>query len=374
MKLLSLGLKNFRNYKDQQISFHPRLNCIFGKNAQGKTNILEAIYYLGYLETFREGTRKDLILGGAAEAIIEGKTDNEGLSCVVRIRLTAESREVVIDGKKIFSHKDLRTPSVILFDPREVYLFRESPGMRRRYLDNALALDDPTSVNLVRDYEKVVAQKNKILKEAYRWPPQEHLSVWNEQLVHLGTELTLKRLQWLERINKKLPEFYRNLSKGDENLLGRYFFKAARDKGSALGLSEGDILVLLRTAIVTRESEELRRGESLVGPHRDDWGLYFHEGAIGIIGSQGENRTALISLKTVQARLFEETHGSSPLFLLDDVASELDSTRGAALFSLVGKAGGQVFLSTTEPIDITRHFGHSGTSFLVDEGQVRVLS
>lgn len=373
MYLKKLVLQKFRNIQEQEISFHPHFNLIIGKNAQGKTNILESVYYLGFLNSFRASLKRELITKDEHEAFMECELSCQDIDHVVRILIGDRSRKVSLDGKQANLYKDYYgLVPILLFEPRDVYIFRDSPSQRRKFLSRALFLDNPSVLKTIRDYEKIVSQKNRLLKEVSGGALMSQLEVWNEQLGRLGAQLVYERLLWIQSMNQILPQEYNEVSQKGEMFHLNYVSKTPYGP-SDQEFEEQVIYKILMDHLNTAKSEEVRRREAVVGPHRDDWVAYLDDREVGTFGSQGENRSAIIALKSAQVHLFEKKHHYPPIFLLDDVASELDNLRQEALFSYLRKTNGQVFLTTTEPDQLERYFKGDGASFLVEDGKVRVL-
>jgi DNA replication and repair protein RecF len=374
MHLESLFLRNFRNYSAQKLNFHPHFNLILGKNGHGKTNLLEAIYYIGYLNSFRTSSRKELLLWEQAETLLEGVLETDGCRHDVRIQIGEDRRHVEVDGKKPQAYRDYYSlVSVLLFEPRDVYLLRETPSLRRRTLNRAIFLEDPTVLKLVRDYEEVVSQKNRILKEGDFSRTRQDLDIWNERLAKLGALLLLRRLQWVKKINGLLEVEYRKLSGNGEKIVLSYKSSIPTMEDIKGNLpSEEQLFKLLVQAIDSRREEEFKRREAVVGPHRDDWKIMLEGQSLGDFGSQGENRCGIIALKMAQVSLLEKERGTTPIFLLDDVASELDKSRVEALFTTLRTRKIQVFLTTAEP-HVGSYFGGEGVSFVVEGGHIRML-
>ncbi len=371
MYLKSLSLKNFRNYSRAEVDFHPHFNFIFGKNAQGKTNLLEAVYYLAHLKSFRATHLNQLIgLPGAEGAQLLGKVEDREARHEIRLHLQGTKREVWLNQKKPVLLKDFYgLVKVILFEPWEVYLFRENPSARRRFLDRALFLDDPSTLLLIREYEKIVAQKNRLLKEPLF--DEQELWVWNEKQVAIGARLLKRRLEWVLKINELLPAEYGRISQTGEGMKINYVSSFLAPEQHCL--TEDEIRICFTKSVQEKNMEEKRWGESLIGPHRDDWRVFLDERPLSVLGSQGENRCGVIALKSAQICLLQKKGEGAPIFLLDDVGSELDATRSAALFSYLKDTPGQVFVTTTEPSKISTAYQNDGASFLVEEGKIRVL-
>lgn len=378
MFLKSLSLKNFRNYSDAEVNFHPHFNFVFGKNAQGKTNLLEAVYYLVHLKSFRASHLNQLIgssnAGGTMSqgARLSGRVEEGGVCHEIRIHLQDAKREVWLNQKKPVLLRDFYgLVKIILFEPWEVYLFRENPSARRRFLDRALFLDDPSILPLIREYEKIVGQKNRLLKEVSF--EEEEFWVWNEKQAETGSRLLKRRFEWITKTNELLPAEYQRISQTVERMSLRYVSSFLEPEQNCL--TEDEIRILFLKNLQQKSDEEKRRGESLIGPHRDDWISFLNDRPLGVLGSQGENRCGVIALKSAQIHLLQQEGGGPPIFLLDDVASELDAARSKALFSYLKETPGQVFVTTTEPAKISEIYpSREGASFFVEEGKIQAMA
>lgn len=370
-----LKLTNFRNYQNLSIEFSPHFNLVLGPNAQGKTNLLEAIYYLGYLNSFRTSVRAELIRVSSNEGAIYTTIERDGVRHDVGIELTPSGKRVRHNSKTPRDLKDfLGLIPVLLFLPRDVYLFRDTPSIRRRYVDRANILLNPNLIELYRNYHEVVVQKNRLLKLHGAGIRQAHLDVWDQKLIELGSALVYERLVWIEAMNLSIKEEYYRISHTPSDISLEYSCSIPLLKGEETVPGKQAIATALRHALDERGAEEKKRRETVVGPHRDDWGIMLDDKPVGSHGSQGENRTAVIALKMVQLKTFEETHGFQPIFLLDDVASELDSGRVTSLFDSLQVSQGQVFITATEPSVFGSRFSGRGSSFLVEGGKARVIA
>jgi len=374
MHLRTLTLKNFRNFISQKFQFNPEFNFIFGKNAQGKTNIMEAIFYLSELKSFRTSNRHDLITNEADFTKIEASFEKQELNWDILITLSSTERKVLLNNKKPQSRQEYyELIPLILFEPRHIYLFRDSPAQRRQYLNRALYVQDVGFLRLMRDYDKVVSQKNRVLKDSF---DLSLLDVWNEKLIELGSQIIFLRLKWFHEIKEYLAVEYKALSQGPERFhLG---YKPARDLltdyANPAQLLPQELKEILGAKVADKRNDEINRRETLVGPHRDDFHAFLDDRHLGQYGSQGENRSAVIALKLAQLKMYAHKFQRTPLFLLDDVASELDEDRCQYLFSYLQNESTQVFLTTTENNVRGANFKGHATSFLVERGQVSVIS
>jgi len=376
MHLKKISIRQFRNLSSCEIDLNPHFNFIHGRNAQGKTSIIEAIYYLANLKSFRTSTQDELIKQDSAGLSIEAVLKREDLSDEIKIQLQNGKRELWLNGKKPKLLQDYYgLMPVILFEPWEVYLFRESPSQRRKFTDRCVFLENPAILKTMRDYENVVTQRNRLLRERAYSPQDPFSQVWDEKLLTLAAILLRARGQYIRRLQDILTEEYQRISQTSKIFTISY--QSTNLQAEDLLKEESEIFSILKDSMSRRQDEELRRQETLIGPHRDDWIAQLDGRELGSYGSQGENRCGVIALKSSQIRLFIEKTGQPPLFLLDDIASELDSQRAAGLFEYLQKTPGQVFITTTEPLANDPLRGaltkENFSSFFVEEGSVRVL-
>jgi DNA replication and repair protein RecF len=371
MFLKTLNLHHFRNLERLDLTLHPQFNFVFGSNGQGKTNLLEALFYLSQHKSFRGAERAELIQQGQGFAKLGTVFERDGMQGSIDITLTRESRQILINQKKPQLRRDaLGLLPMVLFEPRHIYLFRDSPSARRRYLNRALFLLDPEVLTLLTDYDKVIAQKNRLLKER---PDPELLAAWNERLADLGAAIILKRQAWFADIAELLAAEYEAIARTGEDL--RLCYEVCQ--GVLAGpedLNVAAVVDRLRGRLAQMGAEEVRRRESLVGPHRDDFRALLNDRSIADFGSQGEHRSALIALKLAQLKLFARHYGKTPIFLLDDVASELDEMRCHHLFAYLRDTTTQVFLTTPSNRLKTPDFQGNSSAFLVERGGLKMLA
>ncbi|MBF0106280.1 MAG: DNA replication/repair protein RecF [Deltaproteobacteria bacterium] len=373
MYLKTLLLKQFRNFQKQSFDFNPAFNFIFGRNAQGKTNIIEAVYYLSALKSFRTTNREDLILKGADFMALKAVLEKDGMQWDLSVNLTPVERTVLLNNKKPQTRKEYHELiPLILFEPRHIYLFRDAPSLRRQYLNRAVFLQEAGFSSVLRDYEKALMQKNKILKEGRNL---SLLEIWNDQLAGIGAKIVHARLQWLAHIHRYLSQEYEALSHaGDELRLVYHPSQNLLDGAAGRESTEiDDIKKILLDKIALLKKQEIERRESIVGPHRDDFSACLGERDVGQFASQGENRSVLIALKLAQLKMYTAQYFKSPLFLLDDVASELDNERCHYLFSYLNKEATQVFLTTTENKIHGMEYQGEKTVFKVGHGQAHQI-
>lgn len=309
-----------------------------GENAQGKTNILEAIYFLANGRSFRSAHWQNLIPWGVTEAHWQGEISHRGLVSEIRVRLSPEGKQLVFKGKPQRSWSPVGPVfRVLVFTPESTALFRTSPAARRRYFDLALSLNHPHYGDWLNRYQHLIRQRNQVLQ----WGQGgETLEAFDPQWVQLTRLILNARRDYLQRLVPLWSERARQLSQ----TLGEV---SARWKGD---LPEGvlsDEAELLRQ-LQSRRAEELRRGQTLLGPHREDLLVFLEEHPARDVASQGQHRILTIALKVAEADDYRREHEDSPVFLLDDLGSELDPHHLQQLLGLLEALHAQTLLTTAQ--------------------------
>lgn len=334
MYLKAIHLIHFRNLADVSLSLHPHLNVLVGNNAQGKTNIIEAIHLLSFGKSFRVQDYKDLMTWGGEESFIRSRVFNEIGEEERNVRLTAEKKEFYKNGKPVSPNQFTSMP-LVLFAPESILLLKESPQERRDYADDLISIYLPVYVKHLRDYKRALAQRNKVLKDEFlsREEKQKQMELWEEPMREHGRIIIEERKRWLEKFNPFLERHYSAV--------------AGPEKGASFIYQPnvGAEAFVLRQQMM--REEELERGVSLVGPHKDDFVPSLNQQPIKNFGSQGELRTFTLALKLAEIEFLEETLEFSPLLLLDDVVSELDEKRNTFFFKHLEDFKGQIFATAT---------------------------
>lgn len=390
--LQSLEVNNFRNFSTQHFEFSPEVNIVHGPNASGKTNLLEAIYILSNLRSFRTHRLPDLIQWGQPQASIRGivRTDTQKSIAPDRtgedtrvsgktlaVKIEPKARTAFLQTKLCRSSKDyLQVLPSTAFIPDDLDLVKGLPAARRFFLDRGTFQLYPLYWSVLTDYKKNLQQKNAILRQykETRWKKHESRShslgtanrkgdrdIWNEQLRQVGSQVILQRLRFVQEIRRVLPGIYLQWLGNTETLDVRYqsSIRLEFDKIAALltdpNVTQAHLLEHIAQAYekaLERSLErELRIGSTIVGPHRDDLVILQMERELRSFGSQGQQRTAVLALKMAEVILYFEQHQEYAVLLLDDVTSELDDRRTERLFEYV-QHGMQVFISTTNKPDL----------------------
>jgi len=342
MILDSLEVNNFRNLRGK-ISWGPGLNIIYGNNAQGKTNWLEAIHTLSRTKSFRTQRLQESIRFGEDIAFIEGQVSSGAdLHKDLRISLRENTKSIWVNGKREQLARYLGLLQVFAFTADQLEVVRGMPEARRNFIDRGVASLRPAYVQTVSDYNKVIKQKNRILHDAsereIKLEETENLvAPWNEQIARLGAEIHNARLDYTERLNKALE---RNLFEPAEIQI-RYL-SSLESKGDL-----SDYEALLRQRLELRLPAEAAAGRALVGPHKDDLGIHLAGREMRTYGSSGQQRSALLLLDLAAISVYNSAHSDYPVFIVDDVDAELDEKRIRSLLEyLEGRT--QTFITTSK--------------------------
>ncbi|HBQ21421.1 MAG: hypothetical protein A2Z91_04310 [Deltaproteobacteria bacterium GWA2_38_16] len=367
MRLSQLSLTHFRNYEKEFLEFTQETNVFFGSNAQGKTNILEAIYLLATLQTFRQTHTKELIQWEHSESILEGTFCHDDIEQKFSLLITEESKKPRINDKMVKNIADyFGAINVICFCPLDLQILQGSPRGRRRYLDQALFNVVPSYGVDIGHYYRALLQKNAALR-LDQW---EMADIWGEKLLVLGAKILLKRLQFIAKLNTLTSCLYREISGANEEIILHY--ETEVNTSNIDNLSEFLLLDLLREKQKGLLNQERRMKRALVGPHRDDFSIFIKEKDLKAFGSQGEQRTAILALKLSELLVLEKEKGVKPIFLLDDISSELDNQRKSFLFQALREKNTQVFVTTTDVKSIYMDKKESSV-FKVEKGKACLL-
>lgn len=316
MILKSIELKNFRNYEDLDLKFDSGTNILFGDNAQGKTNILEAAYVSGTTKSHKGSRDKDMIRFGEDESHIRTIVEKQGKEYQLDIHLKKNrSKGIAINKVPIKKASELfGILNMVFFSPEDLNIIKNGPSERRRFLDTEICQLDKIYLSDLTRYNKILMQRNRLLKDMQHQPQlMETLPVWDMQLVEYGKRLIRRRRQFVEELSEIVTGIHRNISGKREELVLRY---------------EPNIDAEFLEDELNRVREKDRKyAQTSVGPHRDDISFFIRGVDIRKFGSQGQQRTSALSLKLSEIELVRQTIHDTPVLLLDDVLSELDSNR-----------------------------------------------
>jgi DNA replication and repair protein RecF len=367
--LRHLSLRHYRNYAALDAAFQPGLVLLNGANAQGKTNLLEAIYLLATTKSARARTDGDLIswaerdpLSPAAFARVVGQVERGGADYTMEIVIREGGAEgqtrkrFKLNGAERKAGEVVGTVHAVFFAPTDVDLVAGSPSVRRRFLDVMLCQLDVGYFRALSRYNKVVVQRNALLRQVREGTqPASSLSYWDNGLCEYGGRVVAQRAMAADALAESAAERHSALSGGLETLRVEY-------RPACAGISSGDLAAggalaateALRAAIALQRGREISAGMSLVGPHRDDLGFNVNDVDATAFGSRGQQRTATLAMKLGELAYMRSQSGEQPLLLLDDATSELDPRRRSAILQVAGE-GRQTFVTSAD--------GSSGTEF-----------
>lgn len=361
MKLKSLKLVNYRNCAEVELNFCDFKNLIIGKNAQGKTNILESIYFLSNLKSVRTSNNLDLILFDKSQMEILAILDKNNTEIEMDFTYTDEKKKSFKLNKVKSTQKDFKqVVKTVLFSTEDLLLLRGVPEDRRKWLDRAISQIYPVYDERISKYEKIRAQKNNLLKdEKFNY---SLLQVYNEQLAITGSNIIYLRKKLLSEIEKIATQKHSNISK--EEILKIYYSSTFE-----LGDSIEEIAQNYRVALEENYEDERRRCQSLIGPHRDDIVFFINDKESTKFASQGQQRTIVLALKMAEIDIIKEKAGTSPILLLDDVLAELDDLRQNYLLNTIDKET-QTIITSVDTLFFNEEFLRDIKIFKINDGKV----
>lgn len=357
MIIESLDLQNYRNYELLNINFSDKTNILYGNNAQGKTNILEAIYVAGTTKSHRGSKDREIISFDKDEAHIKLIVRKNGIPHRIDMHLKkTKSKGVAIDGIPIRRAVDLLgIINIVFFSPEDLNIIKSGPAERRRFMDMELCQLDKLYVHNLLNYNKALLQRNKLLKDISFQPSLEDtLDVWDEQLVNYGCELIRIRRNFINNLNDIIFNIHRKLSGDKEELILGYEPSVKEDE-------------FKKELDISRE-RDIRQKITGCGPHRDDMSFNIGEMDIRRYGSQGQQRTCALSLKLSEIELVKKITGDNPVLLLDDVLSELDGNRQNYLLDSIDSV--QTIVTCTGLDEFINYRFQFDKVFRVSEGHI----
>jgi|SRR5690625_55599 len=370
MHIEQLKLKNYRNYDQLDISFNNKVNVIIGENAQGKTNLMEAIYVLAFTRSYRTPRERELIQWEKEYAKIEGMIEKKNRVIPLEIVISNMGKKAKLNRLEQQRLSDyIGAMNVVMFAPEDLTLVKGSPQIRRRFIDMELGQIQPKYIYHLGQYQKVLKQRNRLLKQIQlRGKKQDQLiilQVLTEQLVEHATSLLQRRFLFIKLLRKWAIPIHYEISRKLEKLEIMYL--------PSIDVSEDTTKEKIETTYLNKFEEvqqnEIDRGTTLIGPHRDDLAFYINHKDVKIFGSQGQQRTTSLSIKLAEIDLIFNEIGEYPILLLDDVLSELDDYRQSHLLSSIqGKV--QTFVSTPSVDGIHHETLQKAELFRVENGTI----
>lgn len=324
MIIESLELKNYRNYEQLHMNFDQGTNLLYGDNAQGKTNILEAIYVCSTTKSHRGSKDKEIIGFGEQESHMKLNIKKDGVPYRIDMHLRMnKTKGVAINGIPIHKASELfGVVNVVFFSPEDLNIIKNGPSERRRFIDMELCQLNKLYVHSLVQYNKIIMQRNKLLKEiSFKPEYEEMLDIWDMQMVSYGREIINYREEFILTLNKIIKGIHYNLSGEKEELFLKYQPNVESDD--------------FEKSLKKYRMQDMKQKITLTGPHKDDIIFYVNKIDIRKYGSQGQQRTAALSLKLAEIEIVKKIVKDYPILLLDDVLSELDKSRQEHLLSVI---------------------------------------
>ena len=366
MFIKELKIVNFRNYKTLDIKLSNHINIIYGNNAQGKTNILESIYVLGITKSHRSFTLEDLIMNGESQAKISGNVEKNGIESLYEINLNTMKKKYKIDSDEIKKTSDyISNMNIIIFYPEDLEIIKGSPDIRRRYLNLELSQLYNNYYRVLNDYNKLLKIRNDYLKKMQKGikVDENYFMIVSEYLIDKAVFIYRARNKFINKLNSYATKiFWEIMHLEGFNLKYKTNFDFKE-------YTESEIKEQLKAKFESEKSAEAKSGNTLYGPHRDDFEFYLGNNNLKSYGSQGQQRVAVLSIKLAEIEIFKNYSKTSPILLLDDVFSELDDEKKNNLLKYI-KDDIQTIITTTDLENIDDAIIKKSKLFKIESGCV----
>lgn len=368
MYIKQLELTNYRNYDKLNLSFSPKINVFIGENAQGKTNVMEAIYVLSMAKSHRTSNDRELIRWEQEYGKIEGDIHRKYGKLPLELIISKKGKKAKVnhlEQNRLSNY--IGQLNVVMFAPEDLNLVKGSPSVRRRFLDMEIGQISPVYLHDLLSFQKILKQRNTILRDNRG---KQNLNdvmfdVYTDQYIQIAVEIIRKRFYFMDLLQKWAEPIHEGISRGMESLKITY----GTLKGLESGQTQEEMVSILEEKLHEMKSRELERGLTLVGPHRDDLHFFVNGYDIQTFGSQGQQRTTALSLKLAEIQLVKQEVGEPPILLLDDVLSELDDYRQSHLLNTI-QGEVQTFVTTTNIAGIDHETISQARIFEVNAGRV----
>jgi len=369
VNLESIELAHYRNYDSLQLSFSSSVNVFLGENAQGKTNLLEAIYVLAIAKSPRTSHDKDLIQWDQDYGKIKGRIGKHGQSVPLELIISGKGKKAKanhLEKRRLSDYVGLC--NVVMFAPEDLNLVKGSPAVRRRFMDMEIGQIAPVYMHHLAEYQKVLQQRNALLRKAFgnSQGDSSFLDILTDRLISLAAEIINRRLVFVRQLNEWAAPIQQEISNGREHLSIVYQSSVPEvlDSGDSSKIEEA-----YQSSYQRLKKREMDRGTTLIGPHRDDLCFLVNEKDVQAFGSQGQQRTAALSVKLAEIELIKHEVGEYPILLLDDVLSELDDIRKTHLLGVFQEKV-QTFVTTTSVDGLDHSLLDRATLFEIHQGNV----
>lgn len=357
MHIKKIKINNYRNYNEAEISFHEKMNILYGDNAQGKTNILESIYICATTKSHQGSKDKEIIKMGCDEAHVKMYIEKEGLEHYIDLHLKKNKpKGIAVNGIPIKRSAELMgIINIVLFSPEDLNIIKNGPSERRRFIDMELCQLSRIYFDNLYRYSKVLNQRNHLLKQiSYNESLKETLSVWDEQLIKYGTEIIKERKEFIEQINNISADIHKKLT-GEKEFLNIQYEPNVDVEEFA-------------DKLYKNYNRDIYYQITHTGPHRDDIKFISNDMDLRTYGSQGQKRTAALSLKLSEIEIVKKKTGNIPVLLLDDVLSELDRNRQNYLLESIDDV--QTIITCTGLEEFINHSLDVNRIYKIENGNV----
>ena len=359
MYFKSVEIKNFRNYTEQKVEFDPKLNLILGDNAQGKTNLLESLFIMGLGKSFKTNNDKEMIRAGCDHSKVTSVVVNkDGDETAIEIIYNENGKIIKVDGVKLVRNADLlENVYVVVFSPEDLRIIKDGPEMRRRFLDRELCQIKPVYYSDLGNYKKILKQRNTLLRDQVK--DKNLIEVFDESLSEYAVRVVDERKKFIERLKTICKDIHSGISNGKEEL-------------NIIYQTETTSKEYMKEMLARDLEKDYQKGFTNFGPHKDYLSIKVNNKDIRIYGSQGQQRTAALSLKLAEIELIKQETGENAVLLLDDVLSELDKARQRYLIETMKDV--QIFVTATEIEEDLKNMLPKGNIYYVDNGKVSLYN
>ena len=352
MYFKKIKLKNYRNFSNLCIEFDPNLNIFIGNNAQGKTNLLEGINLIVKGSSYRTKEDKEVINWNSKSAYLFGEINKDDEN--IQIALALEKKPEDFYKNKLFKtikiNQNIQKKTAlnkefkgVVFSPEHLQIIKGAPSLRRKFLNEQISQLYPLYHRYLSEYYRILGHRNNILKkEINQKKKREQLLIWDPRLIERGSFLILTRIKFIKKINRLAHKFHQKITKEKENIELTYQSNILKDQEKSISSINKEF----KDKLEGYKEKEIEQRATLLGPHRDDFSVYINGFNVASYGSQGQQRTAVLSLKLSELELIKEKEGVYPIFFLDDVMSELDEDRRHFLLGLIINKKVQTFITS----------------------------
>jgi len=363
VRLTNLQLEHFRNFAEETVGFCGGLNLLVGRNGQGKTNLLEAMYLLGYGKTYRTALARECISHGQPECRVSGVVEHAGGEKRLQVRISSADKELTVHGKRVGLDDFAGQFHVVAFTQGHISVIRGAPTERRAFLDRALVMIYPGYVRNIAGYVRALKHRNRLLSAeadgSRQAVDERQMESWDETVAREGARLIWNRVRYVKELKQELPQALF----GAEEVKLHYVASARGDLSSTESIE-----ACLREGLLASRSVDRTLGFTTVGPHRDDLKIFIDGKPAAHFGSAGQQRSAMLSLYFAQMEIHKRDHGYYPVFLVDDVEAELDTQRLRNFLSYLAERT-QTFLTTAKE-EILPPMGNTMRRYRVEAGAV----